>query len=257
MGILNIDDVPPPFGAGGGDGDRPAGVGDATGVGPSPSGQAAAAGASDAPAGAGVPGAPPAGGGFAVPPHVDGSAPPPQAPPTPPAPGQPPASSGFDAGAASTGAGAWGAADAAPPAESSAFDTSALTGPGPAGPAAPAGASASTPPPPIEPDPVRTLELEPRIVEQIATVFDPEIPVNIYELGLIYDVAVDKQGLAVIRMTLTAPGCPAAVTLPAEVQGKVKAIEGVADARVDVVWEPPWDKDRMSDAAKLQLGIFD
>lgn len=248
MGILNIDDVPPPFGAGGGDGGRPAGVG------PSPSGQAAAAaGASGAPAGT-----PPVGAGFAVPPHVDGSAPP---PPAPPAPGQPPASSGFDAGAsssASTGAGgAWGAADAAPPAESSAFDTSALTGPGPAEPAAPAGASASTPPPPIEPDPVRTLELEPRIVEQIATVFDPEIPVNIYELGLIYDVAVDKQGLAVIRMTLTAPGCPAAVTLPAEVQGKVKAIEGVADARVDVVWEPPWDKDRMSDAAKLQLGILD
>lgn len=251
MGILNIDDVPPPFGAGGEDGSRPADVGS------SPSGQAAAS--AGARTGGGAPGAaPPAGGGFAVPPHVDGSAPPPQAPPTPPVPGQPPASS-FGAGAASapTGAdGAWGAADAAPAAESSAFDTSALTGAGPEGPAASPGAAAS-PPPPIEPDPVRTLELEPRIVEQLATVFDPEIPVNIYELGLIYDVAVDKQSLAVIRMTLTAPGCPAAVTLPAEVQGKVKAIDGVADARVDVVWEPPWDKDRMSDAAKLQLGIFD
>ena len=259
MGILNIDDVPPPFGVGGEDSGRPAGVG------PSPSGQAAgaAAASADAPAGGGVPGtAPPAAGGFAVPPHVDGSAPPPQAPPTP-APGQPPAPSRFDAGAssASTGAdGAWaeGAPGApAPPAESSAFDTSALTGSNPAAPGAPPGAAASTPPPPIEPDPVRTLELKPRIVEQIATVFDPEIPVNIYELGLIYDIAVDKQNLAVIRMTLTAPGCPAAITLPAEVQGKVKAIEGVADARVDVVWEPPWDKDRMSDAAKLQLGIFD
>lgn len=253
MGILNIDDVPPPFGAGGEDGGRPAGVGS------SPSGQAAAS--VGARTGGGAPGAaPPAGGGFAVPPHVDGSAPPPQAPPTPPAPGQPPASSSFGAGAssASTGAdGAWGAAAATPPAESSAFDTSALTGAGPAEPGAQPGAAASPPPPPIEPDPVRTLELEPRIVEQLATVFDPEIPVNIYELGLIYDVAVDKQGLAVIRMTLTAPGCPAAVTLPAEVQGKVKAIDGVADARVDVVWEPPWDKDRMSDAAKLQLGIFD
>ena len=80
---------------------------------------------------------------------------------------------------------------------------------------------------------------------------------NIYELGLIYDIAVASDGLAVIRMTLTAPGCPAAVTLPAEVQGKVKSIEGVTDARVDIVWEPPWDKDRMSEAAKLQLGIFD
>ena len=87
--------------------------------------------------------------------------------------------------------------------------------------------------------------------------FDPEIPVNIYELGLIYDIIVDVNGLAVIKMTLTAPNCPAAVTLPAEVQGKVKSIDGVANARVDLVWEPPWDKDRMTDAAKLQLGIFD
>ncbi|MCY4600105.1 MAG: DUF59 domain-containing protein [Acidobacteria bacterium] len=101
------------------------------------------------------------------------------------------------------------------------------------------------------------MELTPKIVEQISTVYDPEIPVNIYELGLIYDIAVDGDGLAMIRMTLTAPGCPAAVTLPAEVQGKVKSIDGVSDARVDVVWEPPWDKDRMSEAAKLQLGIFD
>ena len=142
------------------------------------------------------------------------------------------------------------------PAESasSAFDTSALTAP--AGPAA-APAAASSPETPVEGDPLKTLELKPKIVEQLSTVFDPEIPVNIYELGLIYDVVVDAQGLAVIRMTLTAPGCPAAVTLPAEVQGKVKAIDGVSDARVDLVWDPPWDKDRMSDAAKLQLGIFD
>ena len=87
--------------------------------------------------------------------------------------------------------------------------------------------------------------------------FDPEIPVNIYELGLIYDIGVDATGLAVIQMTLTAPGCPAAITLPAEVQGKVKSIDGVNDARVDLVWEPPWDKDRMTDAAKLELGMFD
>ena len=101
------------------------------------------------------------------------------------------------------------------------------------------------------------LELKPKIVDQLVTVFDPEIPVNIYELGLIYDIGVDATGLAVIQMTLTAPGCPAAITLPAEVQGKVKSVDGVSDARVDLVWEPPWDKDRMTDAAKLQLGIFD
>ena len=140
------------------------------------------------------------------------------------------------------------------PPTSSTFDTSALAGAGP--PAAPA-ASASEPSPPIDADPVKTLELKPKIVDQLVTVFDPEIPVNIYELGLIYDIAVDAAGLAVIQMTLTAPGCPAAVTLPAEVQGKVKSVAGVSDARVDLVWEPPWDKDRMTDAAKLQLGIFD
>ena len=127
------------------------------------------------------------------------------------------------------------------------IDTSALTAP------APTTSEAE----PIDLDPVKTLELKPKIVEQLVTIFDPEIPVNIYELGLIYDIQVDKQGLAVIQMTLTAPGCPAAVTLPAEVHGKVKSVEGVTDARVDLVWEPPWDKDRMSEAARLQLGIFD
>ena len=109
----------------------------------------------------------------------------------------------------------------------------------------------------VDVDPIKTLELKPKIIDQLVTVFDPEIPVNVYELGLIYDILVDANGLAVIKMTLTAPGCPAAVTLPAEVQGKVKSIEGVSDARVDLVWEPPWDKDRMTDAAKLQLGIFE
>ena len=133
----------------------------------------------------------------------------------------------------------------------SSFDTSALTAP------PPAEAAAKTTEKPVQADPLKTLELTPKIVEQLSTVYDPEIPVNIYELGLIYDIAVESSGLAVIRMTLTAPGCPAAVTLPAEVQGKVKSIDGVTDARVDIVWEPPWDKDRMSEAAKLQLGIFD
>ena len=144
-----------------------------------------------------------------------------------------------------------GAPEPAAPAPEPAFDTSALTAPPPAETAGAASAK------PVEADPVRTLELTPKIVEQLSTVYDPEIPVNIYELGLIYDIAVEADGLAVISMTLTAPGCPAAVTLPAEVQGKVKSIDGVSDARVDLVWEPPWTKDRMTEAAKLQLGIFD
>ena len=133
------------------------------------------------------------------------------------------------------------------------FDTSALTDTSNTESETPTAEPAT----PIEVDEAKTLELKPKIVDQLVTVFDPEIPVNIYELGLIYDIEVDASGLAVIQMTLTAPGCPAAITLPAEVQGKVKSIDGVSDARVDLVWEPPWDKDRMTDAAKLQLGMFD
>ena len=102
----------------------------------------------------------------------------------------------------------------------------------------------------------RTTALEPAIVEAIKTVFDPEIPVNIYDLGLIYDVLVNAQGVAAVRMTLTAPACPAAQWLPAQVEQRVKDVEGVTDAVVDVVFDPPWTKDRMSEAAKLQLGMF-
>ena len=138
----------------------------------------------------------------------------------------------------------------APRSVDSSFDTSALTA---SSPVAEDTESASA----VEGDPLKTLELKPKIIEQLVTVFDPEIPVNIYELGLIYDIIVDANGLAVITMTLTSPGCPAAVTLPAEVQGKVKSVEGISDARVDVVWDPTWSKDLMSEAAKLQLGIFD
>ena len=105
-------------------------------------------------------------------------------------------------------------------------------------------------------DAARTEELKPRILDAIRTVYDPEIPVNILELGLIYDVVVDAAGVAGIRMTLTAPGCPAAQSLPVEVAQKAKAVPGVTDAKVDVVWDPPWTKDRMSDAAKLQLGMW-
>jgi FeS assembly SUF system protein len=102
----------------------------------------------------------------------------------------------------------------------------------------------------------RTETLKPAIVKAIQTVFDPEIPVNIWELGLIYDVFVDAGGVAAVRMTLTAPGCPAAQSLPVEVAQKVREVPGVTDAKVDVVWEPAWTKDRMSDVAKLQLGMW-
>ena len=108
----------------------------------------------------------------------------------------------------------------------------------------------------LQPDAARTQALKPAILDAIRTVFDPEIPVNIFELGLIYDVLVDPNGVAGIQMTLTAPGCPAAQSLPVEVARKVKAVEGVIDVKVDVVWDPPWTKDRMSDAAKLQLGMW-
>ena len=105
-------------------------------------------------------------------------------------------------------------------------------------------------------DPVKTLVMQPQIVEVLSTIFDPEIPVNIYELGLIYEIAVDADLVVGVRMTLTAPGCPAAQSLPVEVVNKLKQLPSITDAHVDIVWDPPWDKDRMSDAAKLQLGMF-
>jgi FeS assembly SUF system protein len=105
-------------------------------------------------------------------------------------------------------------------------------------------------------DPVKTLEMQSDIVEALSKVYDPEIPVNIYDLGLIYETAVDADVRVGVRMTLTAPACPAAQTLPVEVVNRLKALPGVTDARVDIVWDPPWDRDRMSDVAKLQLGMF-
>jgi FeS assembly SUF system protein len=108
----------------------------------------------------------------------------------------------------------------------------------------------------MTPDPDRTTALRPAIVEALSKVFDPEIPVNIYELGLIYDIIVDRGNAVGIRMTLTAPACPAAQFLPVEVKKRVAEVPEVSDVKVDVVWDPPWDRDRMSDAAKLQLGMF-
>ena len=105
-------------------------------------------------------------------------------------------------------------------------------------------------------DPLKTLEIKPHVIEALATVYDPEIPVNIYELGLIYDIIVDASAVVGIRITLTAPACTAAQTLPVEVEHKLRQIPGVADVKVDVVWDPPWDRERMSDVAKLALGIY-
>jgi len=105
-------------------------------------------------------------------------------------------------------------------------------------------------------DPVQTAELQPKVVEAVKTVYDPEIPVDIYELGLIYGIDVDANRRVLVRMTLTSPACPSAQQIPSEVRYKVKDIPGVADAWVEIVWDPPWDKNRMSEAAKLQLGFF-
>jgi FeS assembly SUF system protein len=108
----------------------------------------------------------------------------------------------------------------------------------------------------VVPDPVKMADLRPEVIEALKSVFDPEIPVNIYELGLVYDVLVDASGLVGIRMTLTAPACPAAQILPVEVRDKAKSVPGVTDAKVEIVWDPPWGPDRMSEAAKLQLGLW-
>ena len=95
-----------------------------------------------------------------------------------------------------------------------------------------------------------------KVVDVLRTVYDPEIPVNIYELGLIYHVEVDSQSVVNIRLTLTSPMCPVAGSLPPEVEMKVRNIPGVSDVKVELVWDPPWNPDKMSEAAKLQLGMF-
>ena len=105
-------------------------------------------------------------------------------------------------------------------------------------------------------DPLNSLTYQPQIVEAVSKVFDPEIPVNIYELGLIYDMDVDNGNNVRVRMTLTAPACPAAQTIPIDVERRVREIAGLNDVKVEVVWDPPWTRDRMSDAAKLSLGML-
>lgn len=99
-------------------------------------------------------------------------------------------------------------------------------------------------------------ELYPEIVDALKTVYDPEIPVNIYDLGLIYDVKIDENYFVDVAMTLTAPGCPVAETFPGFVENAVKTVAGVSDARVELTFEPPWTMDNMSEEAKLELGFM-
>ena len=94
-----------------------------------------------------------------------------------------------------------------------------------------------------------------KIIEEIKKIFDPEIPVNIYELGLIYKIEVDKNNKVDVDMTLTSPNCPVAESLPNQVKDSIMKVEGVSDVNLNLVWEPPWDKDKMSEAAKLELNL--
>ena len=100
-------------------------------------------------------------------------------------------------------------------------------------------------------------ELRQQVIQVLRTIYDPEMPVNIYELGLIYEVNVDETRFVSIRMTLTSPNCPVAGTLPPEVEAKVRGVPGASGVKLDLVFDPPWTKNMMSEAAKLQLGIED
>jgi FeS assembly SUF system protein len=124
--------------------------------------------------------------------------------------------------------------------------------PAPAGEPVPASAVEGT----FTPEPLNTLTLQPALVEAVSKVFDPEIPVNIYELGLIYNLDVDANMNVQVRMTLTAPACPAAQTIPIDVERRIREVPGINDVKVAVVWDPPWTRDKMSEAAKLSLGMY-
>ena len=100
------------------------------------------------------------------------------------------------------------------------------------------------------------MDLENKIVEVLKTIYDPEIPVDVYELGLIYEVKIDKEGNVEIEMTLTSPNCPVAESMPKEVEDKVGQVEGVTSSKVNIVFDPAWDKDMMSEEAKLDLGML-
>ncbi|AFJ01451.1 PaaD-like protein (DUF59) involved in Fe-S cluster assembly [Methylophaga frappieri] len=104
--------------------------------------------------------------------------------------------------------------------------------------------------------PFTTDEVRENVIEMLKTIYDPEIPVNIYELGLIYNIDVSDSGNVVIRMTLTAPGCPVAQSFPGDIESKVETVDGVNKVHVELVWDPPWSKELMSESARLQLGMF-
>jgi FeS assembly SUF system protein len=107
------------------------------------------------------------------------------------------------------------------------------------------------------PEPGETDEaLHERVIEAIRTVYDPEIPVNIFDLGLVYELQATRGGAVYIEMTLTTPHCPVAGAMPGRVEDAVRGVEGVTDARVKLVWTPPWTKDRMTEEAKLELGLL-
>jgi len=99
-------------------------------------------------------------------------------------------------------------------------------------------------------------DLRTRVIDVLKTVYDPEVPVDIYELGLIYNVDIDPEAKVAVRMTLTSPACPSAEAIPPEVEYKVRGVKGVKDVTVEVVWEPPWKPDMMTDAAKLKLNLL-
>ena len=99
------------------------------------------------------------------------------------------------------------------------------------------------------------MELKDQIITEIKKIYDPEIPVNIYELGLIYDIKVENKNTAKVKMTLTSPNCPVAESLPKEVKDSVMQVEGIEKVDLDLVWDPPWNKDMMSEAAKLELNL--
>jgi FeS assembly SUF system protein len=99
-------------------------------------------------------------------------------------------------------------------------------------------------------------ELQEAVIEALKSIYDPEIPVDIYELGLIYDVAISEDGDAIVTMTLTTPHCPVAESMPGEVELRVLSVPGIRDAEVKLVWDPPWDPSKMSDEARLELGML-
>jgi FeS assembly SUF system protein len=118
-------------------------------------------------------------------------------------------------------------------------------------------ASANHPQDPERPASTETDEaLLPQVLEALKTVRDPEIPVNLVDLGLIYELIVNKDGIVYVEMTLTAPSCPVAGELPGQVRDAIAEVDGVNDVRVKLVWSPPWDKERMSEEAKLELGLM-